>query len=155
MPDPISSTIHPSYDTCDPNNASCADSAPAAPPAPASTPVVTIDPVVITGDAGAQELLRRYESQTCSAQWQSATSTCSGIGLGVLNTLEGSPIVGIATALHASLLCGKELRAVFDCNEAAEALNASRAEVIDDCHDREGVARAGTSPNEIVCEVTR
>jgi hypothetical protein len=155
MPDPISSTTHATYDTCDPTNASCADSGPPAAPSTASAPVVTIDPVVITGDAGAQQLLRRYDSQTCSAQWQSAASTCPGIGLGVLNTLEGGPIVGIATALHASLLCGKELRAVFDCNEVAETLNASRAEVIGDCHDRNGVVKPGTSPNEIICEVAR
>jgi hypothetical protein len=69
--------------------------------------------------------------------------------------LEGGPIVGLATALHASLLCGKELRAVYDCNAVNEMLNVSRIDVIADCHDRDGVVKPGATPTEIVCEVPR
>jgi hypothetical protein len=155
MPDPISNTNRPAYEACDPSIASCADGPPPAPSTVTSTPTVTIAPVVITGDAGAQELLRRYDNQTCSAQRQSAELSCPAIGLGVLNTLEGGPIVGIAAAFHASLICGKDLRTVYDCNEQSEAVNASLAGVIADCHDRDGIAKPGASQNEIICEVTR
>jgi hypothetical protein len=155
MPDPISSANRSADETCDPTISSCADASRPSLPATVTAPIVTVDPVIITGDAGARELLRRYEGVTCSAQKQSAASTCPGIGLGVLNALEGGPIVGIVTAFHASLLCGKELRAVYDCNDRKETLDAARANAIADCHDRDGVVKPGVSSNEIICEVTR
>jgi hypothetical protein len=53
---------------CDPNLASCQSASPPDAPAAAvvDSPVVSIEPVVVTGDAGAQALLRRYDaSQVC------------------------------------------------------------------------------------------
>ncbi|HYQ27079.1 MAG TPA: hypothetical protein VER04_07665 [Polyangiaceae bacterium] len=109
MPDPISSASRSSCEICDPSSASCLD-APSAPPKASNVPsIVTIAPVVIKGDAGAQEL--------------------------------------------ASLACGKELRSVHDCNETNDSLRASAAEVVADCHERDGTVKSGASPNEVICEV--
>ena len=63
--------------------------------------------------------------------------------------------IGLTGALHASVTCGKDLRAVYDCNQQNETLTASRAEVIADCHERDGIVKPGASQNEIICEVAR
>lgn len=154
MPNPISGDP-PS--ACDPRLATCADLLPeeVAPVAPRPA-VVTIEPVLITGDAGARELLRRYDaSQACSAEKQSALLSCPGIATGVLNALDGGPWAGVASAFHASVLCGKDLRAVVDCQDAAETLESSAALVVQDCHDRGGRIGAGASNLELRCEVER
>lgn len=151
MPSPVSRT---SSSTCDPSIATCDDPRPEATPAAREPAVVTIEPVVITGDAGSQELLRRYDaSEACNAEKQSAALACPAIVAGVLNALEGGPWTGAVTSFHASVLCGKELRAVFDCHEGAEALQSSARRVVDDCHDLGGKVRAGSSNLEIACEV--
>jgi hypothetical protein len=150
MPDPISRTTPPA---CDPSVASCED----APPSPAAVPAsVTIEAVVITGDAGTQELLRRYESAAlCSNEKQAALMlSCPAIGLGALNSIEGGPWVGVASAGLASIGCGKDLRALYDCHEHADILAEGARAIIDDCHERGGIAKLGSSLNEILCEVT-
>jgi hypothetical protein len=152
MPAPISSSTST---ICDPSLASCVDSPPppVAPVAAAAPSTVTIEPVVITGDAGAQALLRRYDAtQACGLEKQAAALSCPAIGLGVLNTLK-DPISGIASSFHAGLVCGKELRALSDCREQAEALQADAARVTDDCHARDGMVSPGAFSNEIICEV--
>lgn len=155
MPDPISSTNRSAYETCDLTTASCAESPPVA-PLGAQPAHVTIAPVVITGDAGAQELLRRYDSDQCAAPKQNAMLSCPAIGLGVSSLLEGGTLVASAlSALHASAVCGKDLRAVYDCNESSERLKESAAGVVADCHERDGLVKPGASLNEIVCEVSR
>jgi hypothetical protein len=154
MPDAISSTT-PSV--CDASVASCADfSPPAVAAAGAVAPtIVNLEPVVITGDAGAQELLRRYDTnQSCGAEKHTAALACPAIALGVLNTLEGGRITGLASAFHASFICGEDLRAFSDCRDAAQALEASAHRVVSDCHERSGNVSAGASANEIICEVT-
>ena len=140
---------------CDPNLASCED----APPVPATPPaaepaVINLEPVLITGDAGSQELLRRYDaSRACGAEKQTALLTCPTIATSMLNGLEGGPWTGVAGAFHGSVLCGKELRALFDCHEQAEAQQSSARQVVEDCHDRGGTIRAGASAQELICEV--
>lgn len=146
MPNPISSTT-PS--ACDPSNATCADSPPVVPaPAVASAATVTLDPVVTTGDAGAQALLRSYDaSQACGAQQKAAAFACLAIPVAALGS-------GIPSVLYASINCGKELRALSDCRDEAQALQSTAAQVIDDCHERGGNVSAGPSRHEIICEVT-
>jgi len=146
MPTPISSS-HSS--TCDPNLASCADSpATADAPATGSPATVDVEPVVITGDAGSQALLRRYdESKRCDTQEQGLLLACAAVAT---NAFESGP----ASAFLASIVCGSQLRALFDCRDEAEALQSSARQVIDDCHDRDGNVSASSSPNEIICEVT-
>ena len=154
MPTPISSTAS---SVCDPSLASCQSAAP--PEAAATTvvdsPVVGIEPVVVTGDAGAQALLRRYDaSQACGSESQAAALSCPAIGIGVLNALEGGPLTGLATAFHASINCGKDLRALSNCRDEAEVLKSNAEQVVADCHDRGGAVSPGSSSNEIICEVT-
>jgi hypothetical protein len=153
MPTPISSTA-PSV--CDPNLASCES----APPEPAAgktvgPPVVSIEPVIIMGDAGAQALLRRYDAgQACGQERQSAAASCPAIGVGIVNVWEGGSIAGLASSFHASLICGKDLRVLTDCREQAEILQSNAEQVIANCHDRGGTVGLGGSRNEIICEVT-
>jgi hypothetical protein len=146
MPNPISSN-RPS--TCDPSIASCPDSPPPAPaPSAAGPATVDVAPVVITGDAGSQELLRRYDaSERCRAQEDSAFLACVAVPVAVKDG-------GISSAFLASINCGKELRVLSNCHDAAQALQSSAKQVIDDCHDRDGNVSASSSPNEIICEVT-
>lgn len=153
MPNPISSA-GPS--TCDPGNASCAEFPPATPPAASGTAVVNLEPVLVTGDAGAQALLRSYDaSQACGQPRTDLYLACSAIVLGVANILDEGPIGGVASTFHASISCGKELRALADCRDEAQALQSSAAQLVDDCHERGGKVSAGALHNEIVCEVTR
>jgi hypothetical protein len=147
MPNPISTS---GASTCDPNIASCTDFPPAAPlPAVSSTPTVNLEPIVVTGDAGAQALLRSYDaSQACGPQKQALSLACLAIPVGVVDG-------GISSAFLASLNCGKDLQALSDCRDDAQALQSSATQVIDDCHDRGGNVSAASSRNEIICEVTK
>ncbi len=149
MPNSISSS---SPSGCDPSIASCENSAPDA--VAGGPPIVNLEPVIVTGDAGSQELLRRYDaSAACNTEKQSALLSCPGIAAGLLNTWEGGPLAGAASSFHASIICGKDLRAIFDCHEQAEALQSSATQVVDDCHERGGSVAAGSSSREIRCEV--
>jgi hypothetical protein len=145
MPSPVSST---SSSACDPSLASCADSPPAAPPPSAARPAtVDVAPVVITGDAGAQALLRRYDAnQACGPEKRSAALAAANVPAAAR---EGGPL----STFIASITAGKELRALSDCQEAAQALESSAKQFIEYCHDRDGTVSAGASPNEIICEV--
>ena len=147
MPTPVSST---SSSVCDPSMASCADSPPAAPPTSVAKPAtVDVAPVVITGDAGAQALLRRYDAnQACGLQEKNAALAAAGIPAALK---DGGPL----SVFVASVNSGKELRALADCREAAEALESSAKQIIDECHDRDGSVSAGASQNEIICEIPR
>ena len=145
MPTPISST---SPSTCDPTISSCADSPSAADALPAAGPAtVDVEPVVITGDAGSQALLRRYDaSKACGPQEQGLFLACAAV---VTNAAESGP----ASAFLASIVCGGQLRALSDCRDEAQALRSSATQVVDDCHARGGNVSAGASQNEIICEV--
>jgi hypothetical protein len=117
MPTPISSTRS---SACDPSIASCADSpTPADAPLAAGAATVDVAPVVITGDAGSQALLRRYDaSKACDNQKQSLFLACAAV---VTNAAEGGP----ASAFLASIVCGGQLRALSDCRDEAQALQSS------------------------------
>ena len=107
-----------------------------------------VDPVVITGDPGAQAPLPRYDaSEACGVQKNAAFLACVAIPVAIKDG-------GVASAFLASINCGKELRALSDCRDDALALQSSAKQVIADCHDRGGSVSAGASANEIICEVT-
>lgn len=153
MTDPVSTASRTSSNFCDPSVSSCAESGGAAALPAAAPAVVTIEPVVIRGDAGAQQLLERYDQQVCTEQKRSALLSCAAIGLGSLNALEGGEYTGVASAFHASVLCGKDLRSLYDCETQIESLRASARDVVDRCHEQDGVVKPGASLEEIVCEV--
>ncbi len=131
MPTSISNSNSSVYDRstqvsqaadCDPTNATCSV-------APVSggqaSPPVTIPEVHIEGDAGKQELLRRLEARKapdCSTETKNAILACAAAGAtaigGVAASTTGIGLVGgVALTLTASAYCGKELRAVHDCEQ--------------------------------------
>lgn len=110
--------------------------------------MVDVEPVVITGDAGSQALLRRYDaSNACDTQKKGLALACAAV---LTNAAESGP----ASAFLASIVCGSQLRTFSDCRDVAQALQSSATQVIDDCHDRGGNVGAGASQYEIICEVT-
>jgi hypothetical protein len=110
--------------------------------------------VAITGDAGANELLRRFDAgQVCGPEKRGARVSCPAILAGILNAIEGGPLAGVAGAFFSSVACGKDLRALSDCREQAEALEVSAGEAVADCHARDGIVMPGSSSTEIICEV--
>ncbi len=152
MSDAISATTPA---VCDASIASCPEFPPIAAASATGPATVNLEPVVVTGDAGTQELLRRYDTtQTCGAEKHSAKLACSSIALGVLNAAEGGVVTGFATAIYASYTCGEDLRVFVDCRDDAEALRQSALRVVSDCHERGGAVSPGTFANEIICEVT-
>lgn len=166
MPDPISSS-RPIYDTCDPATACCNDPLPeteqpavptsaqaaARSTAPSPAAVVSIDPVVIKGDAGARDLIRQYDGQSCAVQARNAAISCLAVAAAVRKATTSDPVSAIVGAFESSFSCGKDLRALYDCEVQAAARSASLAEVVEDCHERDGVVKGGDNPNEVICEV--
>jgi hypothetical protein len=100
-----------------------AETTPTAP----SPQVVTIPPVHIEGDAGKQELLKRYAAGAgapdCRLEALNATVGTVPIGAAVLSTLAAvaaGPIgiaAGLVALFGASIYEGKELRALHDCRK--------------------------------------
>lgn len=94
-----------------------------APAVPSSPPVVTIDPVVIEGDAGARQLLQRYEESRradCSFQGKEAALSCAKAGVvAVAGGLSATTVVGALPAAAATLVesisCGKDLATYLEC----------------------------------------
>ncbi len=130
MPAPISSSNSSVYDPsmqlsqggeCDPSNATCA-----APPSAASQtapPSVTITEVHIDGDAGKQELFKRLEARStpsCAAEAKDALLACALSGATALGAVAASTtgigfVAGFSITLTTSAYCGKDLRALYDC----------------------------------------
>jgi hypothetical protein len=127
VPDPISSTNSSYYD---PNAqftpADAVDPSPAASAPVSNDPAsaATIPEVVITGDAGARQLVKNYdaalEQPDCSYEGGAAALACGKAALtaagGVLltSTVVGTGIA-VAMTLAEGVECGKELRAYYDC----------------------------------------
>jgi len=85
---------------------------------------VTVPPVVITGDAGAQQLLKQHDAgrraSDCSQEGMNAALSCAKAGVAaaggalLATTVVGAGVAGAATLLEA-VSCGKDLRAFYDC----------------------------------------
>jgi hypothetical protein len=110
-----------STDGCDSSNASCG---PSAEPSSASAREVTIPPVVITGDAGAQRLVKQLDEMRrtpdCSLEAKNAAVSCTKAGLAAAATVLASPsgagaVIGVGVTFAESVSCGKDLRAYHDC----------------------------------------
>jgi hypothetical protein len=129
MTTPVSSANSSFYDPnaqlnadgCDPNTASCQPAAPAEASAPRE---VTIPPVLISGDAGAQQLVKQLDqaqgAPNCSLEAKEATRTCgeaatAGVLGGLAATTVLGAIPGLALAFWEGVECGKDLRAYYDC----------------------------------------
>ncbi|MDF3065030.1 MAG: hypothetical protein K0R38_631 [Polyangiaceae bacterium] len=97
---------------------------PTASVAPAAPPLVTIDPVVIEGDAGARQLVQRYDQSRraadCSDEAKEAGLSCAKAGVAaVVGGLSATTVVGAlpaaAITLVESISCGKDLATYFEC----------------------------------------
>lgn len=122
-----SSVYDPSAQMClaDGSGPATSSSGPTAPAGPtASPPVVTLDPVVIEGDAGTRQLLERYEQSRrvpdCSTEAKEAAQSCAKAGLAAdTGGLTATTLVGalpaIAITFVESFACGEDLAAYFEC----------------------------------------
>jgi hypothetical protein len=131
MTTPISSSNSSVYDPsaqmsfADGSNSATASSGSTASAAPPAPPVVTLDPVVIEGDAGTRQLLERYERSRrvpdCSAEASEAAQSCAKAGLAaVTGGLAATTLVGaipaVAITFVESVSCGEDLAAYFECD---------------------------------------
>lgn len=108
-------------DACDAATASCAASA----RQPSSVPAeVTHPPIMISGDAGAQQLVKDLDtarrSPDCSLEAKNAALSCAKAGaLGMATALSSATVVaalpGLAATVFESISCGKDLRAYYEC----------------------------------------
>jgi len=95
-------------------------------PSPAASPSreITLSPVVITGDPGAQQLVRQHEAARqapdCSQEAKDAALSCAKAGITAAGgSLLATTVVGAGVAVAATLAeafsCGKDLRTYYDC----------------------------------------
>lgn len=130
MPNPVSSANSSYYD---PNAQYTPVDGPApgsaasagASNAPGAPSEVSIPPVVIGGDAGAQHLMKQHgvalQRPDCSLEGASAAVSCGKAGLVAATGLlvSSTTIIGTGLAVAAtfaeSVVCGKDLRAYYDC----------------------------------------
>jgi hypothetical protein len=87
---------------------------------------VTIPPVLIQGDAGAQQLIKGLDAArnqpSCTPEKLLATLDCFAAGAAALaGVASGTTVIGaaagVAVTLAASTNCGRALRAVDDCEQ--------------------------------------
>lgn len=127
MPTPVSSPDSSYYDPTaqftPAEGPGLCGTASVAPPS-SSAPEVTVPPVLIMGDAGAQQLVKQLDSARqapdCSLEGANAALSCGKAGLvaagGVLltTTVVGAGLA-VAGTFAESVSCGKDLRAYYDC----------------------------------------
>ena len=161
MPDPIqssgnSSVYDPSEqmskaDECDPSTTTCGS------PPKACSNVVTVEPVVIDGDAGVQALLRRHALDQCLDQKGDAERACGVAALTTAKTLlTATTGIGLSVALvDAGLVtfsienCAEEVSAYQACVDREQAREVAAAK----CEADGGVFLDGGRANELVCLV--
>ena len=93
-------------------------------PEPPPPREVTIPPVVITGDAGAQQLVKQHDvahrAPDCSLEGKNAALSCAKAGIAaaggaLLSTTVVGAAVGAAATFVEAISCGKDLRTFYDC----------------------------------------
>lgn len=159
MPEPIhnhanSSVYDPTAemslaDDCDPNTATCTAE-------PAAIPnVVTIEPVVVEGDAGVQALLRRQAEGRCADEKAQAVLTCSLAAFTGTKALL-TAATGIAWPL-AALDAGATVLGGVNCARTVRVYDAcideqvERAEHAVECEANGGVPVLGSPAYQPVC----
>ena len=85
---------------------------------------VTVPPVVVTGDAGAQHLVKQHDAARqapdCSLEGKNAALSCAKAGVAaaggaLLSTTIVGAAVGAAATFVEAISCGKDLRTYYDC----------------------------------------
>ena len=128
MTTPVSNTNRSFYDQnaqFTPVAGNDPDSAISCPLAEAPPPrEITLPPVVITGDAGAQQLVKQHDAARqapdCSQEGTNAALSCAKAGIAAAGgALLASTVVAAGVAAAATLAeaftCGKDLRTYYDC----------------------------------------
>jgi len=92
---------------------------------PITPRVVNLPPVMIVGDAGAQQLVQRYDTARkppdCSLEGAEAALACGKAGLVAAGGIVLGPLavgglpLAVATTFAEGVSCGKELRAYYNC----------------------------------------
>ena len=128
MPNPVSSTNSSYYDPnaqYTPVDGATPGRAASIGTAPAAAPEISIPPIVIAADAGAQQLVKQHGAALprpdCSHEGASAALSCGKAGLvaatGIL--VSSTTVIGTGLAVAAtfaeSVACGKDLRAYYEC----------------------------------------
>ncbi len=160
MPDPIQSCgYHSGYDpsadvsappACDPTTTSCA-------PPPAGKPaVVTLEPIVVEGDAGAQALLKQFEQSQCQNDKGAAALACATmLGSAALTGLSAPTgaglVLGTSITVANAINCARLVTAYNDCVDDVQAQH----EAATSCEADGGVPLQGASEGELVCLVPR
>lgn len=164
MPEPIQSSANSSVydpgtemslaDACDPSVSTCADQP------PTSKNVVTVEPVVVEGDAGVQALLRRHAADQCLDEKGDAVLSCTVTILAgakavvtASTRVVGLPVVvleaGIAALAAAN--CARVVVAHQACVEKHEA----RTDVGVQCRAEGGTLTVNEGAGELLCLVER
>ena len=151
MPDPIQSTPSSVYDpnACDPAITSCAAS-------PPRSEVVTVEPVVIEGDAGKQALLQQYDANQCWSKRGDAALACGTVVAGAIGTAVTSP-TGVGLAIGATMTTMAAANCVRLVTEYDNCIEESRSkrEAAAACEAKEGIPLLSATGNEVVCLVER
>ncbi len=157
MPSPISSANSSVYDRTQLVSDASGDSSTMswAPEPPVK--VVTIEPVLIEGEASRNDLVAAYEQSKrrvpeCQNEALAAAVGCGAAALSTASTLAAAPTgIGLAVGMGATVVnvtnCWRLIDAYNDCRE----LGAARAEVAERCEERGGVPLSGVADNELVC----
>lgn len=157
MPDPVQSTANSCvYDPnlemlgaigCDESIATCG------PSAAVQREVVTIEPILIQGDAGAQALLKQLDTKRCLSQAGDAVLSCA-----VTMVAAGGASatgVGLGAALAAASLgaanCARVVTAYDDCVSEQQA----RREASQACEAKDGLPLLTADNKTLVCLVER
>ena len=160
MPDPIQSCGNNSvYDpsaeesapqACDPRTTSCA-------PPPAGKPaVVTLEPIVIEGNAGTQALLKKFDQNQCHNDKGAAASACATmVGAATLTGLSAPTVAGLVASASIAFAnavdCARLVSAYNNCVDGVQA----RGEAIASCEGNGGVPLQSAHEGELVCLVPR
>jgi hypothetical protein len=161
MPEPISSNANSSvYDraqlmsdaSCDPSTTTCG-------PPPPSPPVnvVTIEPVLIEGDAGPSELVAAYDKANrpapqCKSEAAAAAIGCGTAAFSAAATV-GTSITGVGLVAGAGVTAANLVNCWYLIDNYTECreVGAARAAAADRCEERGGVPLSGALDNELVC----
>jgi hypothetical protein len=120
---PDFSQFTPELDACNPDSMSClpsdASQASSSPP-----PGVTVEPVGVTGDLGARELVARHDasggSPDCSLEARNAVLSCSAAAAAAVASVAASVTVlgavgGVGVTLVAGATCGRDVALLDNC----------------------------------------
>ena len=123
MTTPVSNANSSFYDPnaqFSPIDGSATSASPDAPP----PREITVPPVVVTGDAGAQHLVKQHDAARqapdCSLEGKNAALSCAKAGVAaaggaLLSTTLVGTAVGAAATFVEAISCGKDLRTYYDC----------------------------------------